>query len=110
MTGRLQKVCENIVREDPDAIIILQSDHGQRFVENVTMLDLTNVLNAVYFRGQPIEGIEGRNALNTWRAVLRTQFRLDLPEIKEKRLKNEYRDASRNPKAEDPNQGLIPEN
>ena len=109
MTGRLQKVCENITREDPDSIVILQSDHGQRFVENVTMLDLTNVLNAVYFRGEAIEEIKDKNALNTWRAVLRKQFGLDLPELKEKRLRNEYREASRNPKAEDPNEGILPD-
>ncbi len=109
VTGRLRKICENITREDPDSIIILQSDHGHRFVENVTMLDLTNVLNAVYFRGETIGEIVDKNALNTWRAVLRKQFRLDLPELEEKRLRNEYREASRNPKAEDPNEGLIPE-
>ena len=45
--------------------------------------------------------------LNTWRAVLREQFGLDLPEVKEKRRKNEYRENHRDPTLEDPNEGLI---
>ena len=107
VTKRLQKICAAIVETDPDAIVILQSDHGHRFVYNVTYLDETNVLNAVYFRGKPIDGVTDMNALNTWRAVLREQFGLDLPEVKEKRRKNEYRENHRDPTLEDPNEGLI---
>lgn len=109
-TERLRKMCGTIAQADPGAIIVLQSDHGYRFVANVTRLDETNILNAVYFRGKPLEGITDKNALNTWRTVLREQFRLDLPEVKEKRLKNQYVRQFRDPKAEDPNKGLIPEN
>ena len=68
---------------------------------------MTNVLNAVYFRGKPLEGITDRNALNTWLTVLREQFHLELPEAEEKRMKNKYRTQTRDPKAEDPNEGLI---
>ena len=106
VTKRLQKICEAILEADPDSIIILQSDHGHRYVDNATRLDVTNVLNAVYFRGRPIDGITDMNALNTWRAVLREQFRLDLPVVKEKRLKNEYF-RERVPEAEDPNTGSV---
>ncbi len=106
-TKHLQKVCENIIAQDPDSIILLQSDHGNRFVANVTRLDQTNVLNAVYFRGKPLEDIVNKNMINTWRTVLRTQFNLDLPDVKEKRLTNEYRRDMRDPEQEDPNEGLI---
>ena len=107
VTKHLQRVCETITEADPDAIIVLQSDHGHRFVDNVTWLDMTNVLNAVYFRGKPLDGITDRNMLNTWLTVLREQFRLDLPEVEEKRMQNEYRMQTRDPEAEDPNEGLI---
>ena len=109
ISGRLRKVCENITQTDPDAIIVLQSDHGHRNVDNVTWLDMTNVLNAVYFRGQPIEEIQDRNALNTWLIVFRKQFNLELPEAEEKRQKLEYRENYRDSRAEDPNEGMIPE-
>ena len=68
---------------------------------------MTNVLNAVYFRGEPLEDIKDRNALNTWLTVLREQFRLELPEAEERRMKNKYREQTRDPEAEDPNAGLI---
>ena len=108
VTGHLKKICENILAEDPDSIIVLQSDHGHRFVANVTWLDLTNVMNAVYFRGEPLEGIEGKNALNTWITVIRKQFGLDIPEVEEKRMRNEYRHDQRDKNEPDPNAGLIP--
>ncbi len=108
VTGRLRKICENIVTEDPDSIIVLQSDHGYRFVSNITWLDLTNVMNAVYFRGQPIEEIQDRNALNTWILVLRKQFGVNIPEAEEKRLRYDYRYSYKDPNEEDPNEGLIP--
>ena len=104
---RLRNVCENIVKTDPDAIVILQSDHGNRHVHNVTELDFTNILNAVYFRGQPMEEITDRNGLNTWLAVLNRQFGLNIPEAEEIRLENKYFRKTRNPNAEDPNEGLI---
>ena len=109
VTGHLKKICENIVTEDPESIIVLQSDHGFRFAKNITWLDMTNIMNAVYFRGQALEGIEGRNGLNTWIEVLKKQFGVKIPEVKEKRLKYEYRESYRDPKAEDPNAGLIPD-
>ena len=109
VTGHLRKICQNIIAEDPDSIIVLQSDHGYRFVSNITWLDMTNIMNAVYFRGQPMESIEGKNGLNTWIAVVRKQFGVQIPEVKEKRLKYEYRPSYRDKNAEDPNEGLIPE-
>ena len=107
ISGRLRKICETITDTDPDAIVVLQSDHGHRFVDNITWLDMTNVLNAVYFRGKPVEDIKDRNALNTWLTILREQFNLELPEAEERRMKNKYREQTRDPEAEDPNKGLI---
>ena len=107
VSKRLRKMCENITTADPGSIVVLQSDHGHRFVDNVTQRDATNVLNAVYFRGKPLDGIKDKNALNTWLTVLREQFGLDLPKAKERRMKNVYREDTRDPNAEDPNKGLI---
>ena len=56
-----------------------------------------------------MESIEGKNGLNTWIAVVRKQFVVQIPEVKEKRLKYEYRPSYRDKNAEDPNEGLIPE-
>ena len=104
-TERIEKICGAILEADPDAIVILQSDHGYRYVPNVTMLDQTNILNAVYFRGEAADEIDGLNGLNTWLKVLNRQFRLELPGVKEKRMRNVYRETQRDPDAEDPNEG-----
>ena len=106
-TGRLQDICGNILAADPDAVIILQSDHGMRFAPNVTQLDQTNILNAVYYRGEPLEGITDANGLNTWIAVLNRQFSLGIPPVEERRLPDEYREDSRDPSREDPNAGIL---
>ena len=105
---RLEKTCRAIIAADPDSIILLQSDHGVRQVPNVTLLDQGNILNAVYFRGEPMEEIPGRNGLNTWIAVLRKQFRLDIPYAEERPRSNKYVSDLYDPEEEDPNSGLIP--
>lgn len=105
-TKHLEKMCRAILDADPDSIILLQSDHGQRHVANVTYLDTTNILNAVYFRGTGIDEMVDSNGMNTWISVLNRQFSLDLPAVEEKRLRNEYRDDKRDPSQEDPNEGL----
>lgn len=103
ISGRLQTVCDTIIREDPGAVIVLQSDHGMRQVPNITKLDQTNILNAVYFHGEPLDDIVDANALNTWITILNTQFNLDISPVEEKRLPDEYRKKQRDPEAEDPN-------
>ena len=106
-TTLLEKLCRTIISADPDSIIILQSDHGQRSVANVTYLDQCNILNAVYFRGKPFHESVGKNGLNTWLAVLRKQFCLNLPDVHEVLPRNEYRPNRYDPDEEDPNKGLI---
>ncbi len=106
VSKHLEKMCRSILVSDPDSIIVLQSDHGQRHAANVTYLDTTNILNAVYFRGKNIDEITDRNGMNTWITVLNRQFNLNLPAVEEKRLRNEYRDDKRDPNEEDPNEGI----
>ena len=83
-TTHLQNMCKTIIEADSESIIVLQSDHGVRHVSNVTMLDQCNILNAVYFKGNPIDEILGKNGLNTWITVLRKQFNLEIPNVEGK--------------------------
>ncbi len=103
VSDELREMVSDIIAQDPDAIIVLQSDHGWRTIDNITWRDLGNILNAVYFRGEPFGEIAGRNGLNTWIAVMRRQFHLDIPDVEERRMSNAYREEFRNPEAEDPN-------
>lgn len=76
-------ILDNIIENDPSAVVILQSDHG--FRANVKTLSssifplevMTNNLSAVYFRGKRLD-IEGLSSVNTVRAVLNDLLDLDL--------------------------------
>lgn len=73
-TEILTEIVEFLIREDPDSIIILQSDHAARgigqFTSHYTNYDIINILNAVYYRGEPIDEIQGHSGVNTLRLVL----------------------------------------
>lgn len=69
-------ILDTIVTDDPDAVIILMSDHGARGTPGVTWEMKTNSLNTVYYRGQDME-IEGLSNVNTLRTVLNRLFSLD---------------------------------
>lgn len=60
---------ENILENDGDSIIVIQSDHGARSIP--TSLELkSNPLNAVYYRSIPIDEIKGLSSVNTLRVIL----------------------------------------
>jgi hypothetical protein len=77
VTKLMTQLVESIIKNDPDSIIILQSDHGARasknpnyFVPRFDLDDMNGILNAVYYRGEPISEIEGQSGVNTLRIVL----------------------------------------
>ncbi len=75
MTIRTKAIIENILKVDPNAVILLQSDHGVRggyFINKgleVEFSDQRRIFNALYFGGQAVD-IEGLSAVNTVRLVL----------------------------------------
>lgn len=69
-------ILESIVTEDPEAIIILMSDHGARGTIGATWEMKTNSLNAVYYQGEEIDN-EGLSNVNTIRLVLNKLFGLN---------------------------------
>ena len=78
---RIVDMVREIVKNDPNSIIILQSDHGYRLPSHlhtwygINRYDLAeeapferNILNAVYYSGERID-IEGLSGLNTLKVV-----------------------------------------
>ena len=68
---------EMILEKDPDSIIILQSDHSNRYIGKPlgqgslsTEDEMKNILNAVYYQGNEIPEICGLSSVNTLRIVL----------------------------------------
>ena len=82
---KILEVVEVIIEKDPDAIIIIQSDHGYRRADKIRQdyedLELErefmkNVLNAVYYKGENVD-IEAMSGLNTLYVVLNKFFGMD---------------------------------
>lgn len=81
----LEETINNIKENDPNALIIIQSDHGGRYPyqmqeeygvpydATIETIYMQNILNCVYYKGQEIE-IEGLSGINTLRKVLNEVF------------------------------------
>ncbi len=83
---------ESIVKEDPNSIIIIMSDHGMRdhMKWGIKDEDVVNTLNMVYFRGEKIENYNGLCAVNSWRLILNKAFGFSLPMLDEKEYRIKY--------------------
>lgn len=91
-SGHILRVIENINEKDPEALIIIQSDHGVRypyflkeqqgypdFESEVEESYMQNTLNLVYYKGETynIEGLSGINTLRyMFNEVLGTDFEM----------------------------------
>lgn len=84
----IEDIALAIIKEDPNSIIILQSDHGYRWTlfgpveddEATKMFYKRNILNSVYFRGHQVD-IENKTGINTLRTVLNTLLNCNLEMI-----------------------------
>ena len=85
----IENVIQNIKESDPDALVIIQSDHGSRYPywmvedfdaeaydEQEENFYMQNILNCVYYKGETID-IEGENGINTLRRTLNYVFGTD---------------------------------
>jgi len=70
-TKLMIQMAKDIIDNDPDSIVIIQSDHGARagVIPRFPLRIMHNPLNVVYFKGEKIE-IEGLSSVNTIRTVL----------------------------------------
>lgn len=86
-TKEIEKIIPVILENDPGAVIILQSDHSARNMENenhellIDVYDRRHCLNAVYYGGEAFEDIKGKSGLNTLRIVFGRLLNEDLPEV-----------------------------
>ena len=75
-TGKvMQGFVDNILKNDPESIVIIQSDHGGRastsedlFMVMFELNDVNRCFNAVYFKGEALD-IEGLSGVNTLRVL-----------------------------------------
>ena len=82
--NQMLKSVSNIVENDPNAIIVVQSDHGPRFNDEMPFEDKINILNAVYFRGEEIPEIVGKSGVNTLRTLCNKLFGYEFEDLEVK--------------------------
>jgi Na+-transporting NADH:ubiquinone oxidoreductase subunit NqrC len=88
-TKLMMKMLDNILVNDPNSIILLQSDHGARATQDVGLYVskfpleiMSNTLNAVYYQGEKFDEIIDQSSVNTIRLVLDRLFDLDYGTVK----------------------------
>lgn len=90
---KIIELVKEIIENDPQSIIILQSDHGYRrplflekeFGETIEDMDaemkyMLSILNAVYYKGEKLE-IESLSGIDTLRTVISHHFGMKLDMI-----------------------------
>ena len=80
----METLAAGIIKNDPDSIIIIQSDHGARassdselFMVMFELDEMNNFFNAVYCAGEEVD-IEGLSGVNTLRTVLNRVLGMDM--------------------------------
>lgn len=77
LNHKLIPALERIVRLDPDAIIVLCSDHGNRMgVDDISMS--YKILNAVYYSGETLPDIDGKSGIDTLIYIFNNVFDLKM--------------------------------
>ena len=79
--NHMVEIVDTILENDPNCILILQSDHGPRHTEGITFEEKTNILNAVYFKNEDISEIEGASGINTFRKIFNRLFDAGFEEV-----------------------------
>ena len=86
-TNQIEKSVENILKNDSDSIIIIQSDHSARNLQTasgegiIEDADKRHFLNAVYYKGEAINEIEGKSGVNTLRYIFGKVLDVEMPEL-----------------------------
>lgn len=73
-------VVQRIVKEDPNAIILWGSDHGNRQGKAEESMKF-QILNMLYYGGEEVPEFEGLSSVNTFRMILNREFGLEMEYI-----------------------------
>lgn len=74
---KIGELTHAIIKNDPDAVVLIQSDHGVRFFSGMSGGEKYACLNVLYLSGQH-QNIEGLSAINTLRLVLNFALKKNL--------------------------------
>jgi hypothetical protein len=77
LSKKIDKLVDTILEKDPNAVVLIQSDHGARAFRGIQEKEQRACLNNLYLYGQHVD-IEGLAALNTLRLALKHTLGLKL--------------------------------
>jgi hypothetical protein len=77
VSEKMEELADIILRSDPDAVVLMQSDHGARAFNGMTDKERLASFNSLYLSGQD-EDIEGLSTINTLRLALNHALGLKL--------------------------------
>ncbi len=82
ISKKIDELADHVRQSDPQAVMLLQSDHGPRSFGGVSHREKYACLNALYMGGQPVD-IEGLSTINTLRIAMNHALHLNLKMEKE---------------------------
>jgi len=82
VSRKIDELTDKIIARDPRAVILLQSDHGARFLSRDDPEEQLFCLNCLYLGGERVD-IDGLGPINTLRLALNHALGLELPPLKE---------------------------
>lgn len=77
LATKIEELANIILRSDPDAVVLMQSDHGARSFGGMNEEERLACFNSLYLRGQNTD-IEGLSTINTLRLALNRTLGLKL--------------------------------
>lgn len=77
---KINQMIDSVLKNDPDAVLLIQSDHGPRFFGDINDFEKKACFNSLYLSGEKIE-IEGLSAIDTLRLAMNYTLGLHLDPI-----------------------------
>ena len=91
VSKRMMKIIDQIIRDTPDAVILLQADHGSRFrlterLETTDVREAMGILNAYRLPGRDAQRLlyERISPVNSFRVVFNAYFGTDYPMLEDR--------------------------
>lgn len=81
VSKRMEEMLENLVENDPDALIVAMSDHGARYAPGIKYEDASCIFNTFYFGGRNLDDYTGKSGVNTLRTLLNLALGTEFEEL-----------------------------
>lgn len=97
-TKQIIKIVKNLVKNDPNSLIILMSDHGARastnsdlFMKKFELTDMENTFNSFYYMGEDLSEYVDLSSVNTLRMLLNESIGTNYEKVQVPKDEYEYK-------------------